>query len=167
MLCQGGWVPFRRERKLNGLPLRAHSLFTRSRETNHVGTNKNAAQSEEETRECVRERMKGRNQSRQRGKEQMRTEEPSLMLAEADGVQQGIPDSKGSLAFEGEFIWVLFQVCADTQHLATVSQTGVFTSSTHICEHSSIQLAISRFILLFKPTHCKLEIIQTLPRSRM
>lgn len=38
-------MPFRRERKLNGLPLRAHSLFTRSRETNHVGTNKNAAQS--------------------------------------------------------------------------------------------------------------------------
>ncbi len=93
-----GWVPFRRERKLNGPPLRTHSLFTCWRETNHVGTNKNAAQRKEET-----EYMKERNQSRQKGKEEL-----SFMVAEDDGVQQGIPGSNGGLTFEEEdHLWVL------------------------------------------------------------
>ena len=51
---EGGGGPFRRERKLNGLPLRAHSLFTRRKETNRVGTNKNTAKRKEESRESTK-----------------------------------------------------------------------------------------------------------------
>lgn len=50
--------------------------------------------------------MKGRNQSRQKGKEEL-----SFMVAEDDGVQQGIPGSNRSLTFEQEdhlLILVLF-----------------------------------------------------------
>lgn len=48
--------------------------------------------------------MKGRNQSRQRGKKLMGRKQLSLTVAKADGVRQGIPDSKGNITFKGKML---------------------------------------------------------------
>lgn len=61
--------------------------------------------------------MKGRNQSRQRREGQMRREEPSLTVVEADGVQKGIPDSNGNVGLEGEdHLLILYQFKACAAH---------------------------------------------------
>ena len=87
-------MPFRRERKLNGLPLRAHSLFTRLGETNRVGTNKNAARSKggEECEKGESEGIKVGGEGR----------------AEADGVHRGILDSNGGVLCEEELTVAIF-----------------------------------------------------------